>query len=130
MKTDQFSIGRWTEDGVEEFTIHADGKVIARSPMQFDDEPVPFELVRLLVEQANQAARLIAAIRAGTDLRDLKHMVGPSEEENEDAGHRIALMDDIYERNKGRPRDYWPLFDRDQYETLEREQNEFETDYA
>ena len=73
------------------------------------------------------------AIREADSLNELKHLVGPSDDANEAARLRLELMDNIWLRCKdkyGFNRRDWPSLDRENYERLMIEQDEFEAQYC
>lgn len=68
------------------------------------------------------ADKLIRAIRAATDLQELKQAVGPSDEENEKARLRLERMEKLWKH----PGDE----EKPEYIRLMEEQDAFEADYA
>lgn len=79
------------------------------------------------------AEELTTAIRNATDLKDLKHMVGPADDESEKAVRRLAQIDAIWkrcEKHYGSDPALWPWEDKELYDRLMKEQGEFESEYC
>jgi len=86
----------------------------------------------ITVQDNLTAAELIDKIRTATSLADLKHLVGPSDHENEAEKRRLAQMEDIwklcFEKYDGQI--YMLPYPLDEtYERLRDEITEFENQY-
>lgn len=76
---------------------------------------------------------LANAIRCATGLLDLKHLVGPTPEDNELAARRLDKIDAIWNRNEkayGCETGLWPFHEKDTYDRLMAEQGEYERTYC
>lgn len=72
---------------------------------------------------------LTAAIREATSLAELKKLVGPSPEEDEQARKRIAAIECMFARHGNLVRD-WPDYARDKYRWLQQAQDRYESKYC
>lgn len=75
----------------------------------------------------------VEAIRNADSLKELQYMVGPPEDENELARQRLERLDGALDRaykQYGYDRNTWPWHTRSYVESLEKEQNAFESKWA
>lgn len=73
------------------------------------------------------------AIRGAKDLSDLKHLVGPSDEDSQLAVRRLEKIEVIWNRNEkayGCNPDLWPFHEKEAYNRLMGEQRVFEAVYC
>ena len=88
------------------------------------------DVYRQLTEIKEQHERLLQVIRDAESLSEVTRFVGPSDEQRAASRKSHEMIERIRLRNTGMPQELWPWQDREMYDQLVAEQEEYRGRYG